>query len=150
MSSGMALQRGDIIIASFPFTDLKNSKRRPAVVLAVNSRPDDVVMAFISSVVPTHLGPYDILLSPSDADFSQSGLKVSSVVRLNKLATVDRRLLTRRIGFLSVNRIQLVDQKLTQALGIAVEYFYQQENERLRHILHTEGVEALLTELKDR
>ncbi|MCB0063154.1 MAG: type II toxin-antitoxin system PemK/MazF family toxin [Caldilineaceae bacterium] len=149
MSTGAALHRGDIVIASFPFTDLSNNKRRPAVVLAVNSRSDDVVMAFVSSVVPTQLEPYDLLLSPSDTDFWGSGLKVSSVVRLNKLATVERRLLTRRIGSLSVARMRLVDQKLTQALGIAVEYFYRQEYERLRHILHTKGIEALLTELKD-
>lgn len=66
-------QRGDLILVRFPFTDLSGSKRRPAIVLA--EYPPDIVVAFISSVLPTVLEPADILLQPSTPHFSATGLK---------------------------------------------------------------------------
>lgn len=147
MSARAVLRRGDVVIATFPFTDLSSSKRRPAVVLTINTNTNDVILAFISSVVPTRLAPFDIALSPSDAEFAQSGLKVPSVIRLNKLATVEQRLLTRRIGSLTTNLVHLLDQKLVHALGIAIGPFLDQEHERLRNIFNTQGAEAVMLDL---
>ncbi len=81
-------QRGDIVLIHFPFTDLSGGKRRPAVVLAEYS--PDVVVAFISSVMPAALAPSDVLLQPTVS----TGLKKVSVLRSHKIATLEQGLVT--------------------------------------------------------
>jgi mRNA interferase MazF len=41
------MQKGDIVLIPFPFTNLKETKKRPAVVLYTNKQ--DVIVAFITS-----------------------------------------------------------------------------------------------------
>lgn len=96
------LQRGDVVIATFPFTDLSGSKRRPALVLATTIPNSDIILAFTSSIIPTVAKFYELPLTLADADFAQTGLKVPSILRLDKLVTLDRPLITRRIGKLSM------------------------------------------------
>ena len=48
----MAYRQGDIVLASFPFTDLTSSKRRPALVLSpdsFNAAGEDLVLAAVTS-----------------------------------------------------------------------------------------------------
>jgi mRNA interferase MazF len=148
MSASPSLLRGEIVLTVFPFTDLSGSKRRPAVVLAVNADHPDVILAFISSVLPTHSAAADLLLLPADPDFPQSGLKVPSVIRLNKLATLDRQLITRRIGTLTAQRLQRLDEKIVTVLGVDLELFYRQERQRLQQLFSQQGMQALLESLQ--
>lgn len=113
-------QKGDVILIRFLFTDLSGSKRRPAIVLAVY--PPDIIVAFISSVIPSVLGSSDILLQPSSPYFSASGLKKESVIRLRKLATLEQTLVTRRLGKLDQRLIKDVDKALADGLGIDVSH----------------------------
>ncbi len=99
------MQKGDIILIPFPFTDLTGNKNRPAVVL-VSSRLD-VVVAFISTQIQRQENE-DLLLVAS----RQNGLKKDSIVKLRKLATVDKVLAIGRIGVLSDNDMALLDEKL--------------------------------------
>ena len=53
------MKKGDLLSVEFPFTNMQQLKRRPALVLAVEA--SDVTVAFIT----TSLGagqPYDVLL----------------------------------------------------------------------------------------
>ena len=113
-------QRGDIILVRFPFTDLSGSKRRPGVVLA--EFPPDIVVAFISSLIPNMLELSDVLLQPSSPYFSATGLKKESVIRLRKLATLEQTLVTRRLGKLNQGLIKDVDKALLNGLGIDVNH----------------------------
>ncbi len=45
----MSLVRGDIVLVSFPFTDLTARKVRPAVIVSPDPQGLDVLVAFISS-----------------------------------------------------------------------------------------------------
>ena len=52
MPSTTRYKRGDIVLVSFPFTDLSSSKRRPALVVSPDSFNDtmqDLVLAAITS-----------------------------------------------------------------------------------------------------
>ena len=135
------LQRGDVVIAAFPFTDLSATKRRPALVLAATTL--DVILAFISSVLPATFKSNEIPLIPTDTDFIQTGLKVPSILRLDKLATIDKQLITRRIGKLSKERLQAVDDRLIQVLGIDLKRFQQADRRLLAEVMYTQGIEAL-------
>ncbi|MEA2739664.1 MAG: mRNA interferase MazF [Acetobacteraceae bacterium] len=84
---------GSMFLARFPFTDLSGEKRRPALVVSHdNDRRSDLVVCFITSVQRS--GP-DMAAIPTTAG---TGLKVPSVVRFDKLATLDRSVIAGKIG----------------------------------------------------
>ena len=84
---------GSIVLARFPFTDLSGEKRRPALVISRdNDRRTDLVVCFITSVPRS--GP-DIAPLAATAE---TGLKVPSLVRFDKLATLDRSVIAGKIG----------------------------------------------------
>ena len=94
------LARFDIVLVAFPFTDGPNVKPRPAMVICLSERHQDVLLAFISSRV-AGLANRDELDIPADhPQFSQSGLKVSSRCRLSRMTTLAMPLIKRRIGSL--------------------------------------------------
>ena len=81
------------MLARFPFTDLSADKRRPALVVSRdNDRRDDLIVAFITSV--SRQGPDMASLEPDPG----TGLKVSSVVRFDKLATLDRSVIVGKLA----------------------------------------------------
>jgi mRNA-degrading endonuclease toxin of MazEF toxin-antitoxin module len=45
----MTLSKGDIVLTQFPFTDLSQTKLRPAVILWVDLAKDEITLCFISS-----------------------------------------------------------------------------------------------------
>jgi len=63
-------------LTNFPFTDLSSFKRRPALVISkVSSEKGDVIVAFISSVIPDKLSETDFVLNTEHKDFTGTGLK---------------------------------------------------------------------------
>ena len=82
---------GGIVLTRFPFTDLSGDKRRPALVVSRdNDRRPDRVVCFITSIQRT--GP------DMAAAIAGTGRKVQSVVRFEKLATLDRSVIAGRLG----------------------------------------------------
>lgn len=114
----MTLNKGDIVLLPFPFTDLRTIKVRPAVVLWVDTTGYDVTSCFISSQNVTILNPEEFLLDPSDSDFQITGLRIASKVRVTRVVTVERGLITKRIGKLSDTYIQQLNTVLQQALQL--------------------------------
>ena len=88
-----SFETGDIVSVEFPYSDLQGRKRRPGLVLSGDD--EDLLLARITT--RPALGEGEVAL----ADWSGAGLPKPSTVRLTKLATVDRRLVLRRIGRLS-------------------------------------------------
>src|SRR5215475_3289858 len=93
------MRPGEIFLAKFPFGDIPGMKLRPVLLLTgpVGSVPE-VVVAYISSVVPPNLLPSDLMLDPATPEFRSSGLKVLSTLGLHKLATIHTSSLVRRLG----------------------------------------------------
>ena len=84
-------KQGDIIYIPYPFTDLSATKKRPAVIISkVNSNKQDVIVAFISSIIPHQAENTDYVLNISDKDFSETGLKKKSIFKMDKLATLEK------------------------------------------------------------
>lgn len=99
------MPKGNIVLIPFPFTDLSGNKLRPALILAENSL--DVTVSFITTQLQWQ-EPTDILLQP----LAQNGIKRSSLVRLSKIATVDRNLIVGIIGSIFPAQITELNQKL--------------------------------------
>lgn len=93
------IHRDEIYLASFPFGDTAGMKLRPVLTLTgPMGTHGEVLVAYISSVVPASLLPTDILLDPTTFEHSQTNLKTKSVLRLHKLATIHQRTMVRRLG----------------------------------------------------
>jgi len=105
------MEKGDIVLIPFPFTDLKGNKNRPALVL-INSDLD-ITLAFISTQLKWK-EETDILLKPT----KNTGLKKESLLRLSKLATIDKNLALGRIGRLDANNLKQVNINLIKLLKL--------------------------------
>jgi mRNA interferase MazF len=106
-------------LGSFLFGDVPGMKLRPVLLLTgpIGSIPE-VLVAYISSVVPTTLLSTDIVLDPSVAEHTLTKLKAKSVLRVHKLATIHQSSLTRRLGNLSPNASHEVREKLRSLLNL--------------------------------
>jgi len=108
--------KGKIVLVPFPFTDLTEAKLRPALVVYEGVK--DVVMAFISSKVPSELSEADILITKDRVSFRKAGLKVDSVIKLDKIATVLKDLIVGELGELDEELRKEVNQRLKKILEL--------------------------------
>ena len=107
-----------IVLTRFPFTDLTSTKRRPAVVLTKRkSHSTDVIVAFISSVLPAYPEATDFIFEDTHPDFGTSGLKHSSVFKMDKIATLDSGIFVGELGEVS----DAVFEQLKNCLRIALD-----------------------------
>ncbi len=87
------IQRGDVIIVDFPFTNTGQSKVRPAVVVQ-NDRDNQKIRKTIIAMVTGNLrrrgDPSHLPVDPNDADGVGSGLNFPSLVSCNNLFTVEQ------------------------------------------------------------
>ena len=103
----------------FPFTDLSAVKYRPAVILTPDPMGPDVVVAYLSSVIPDGSLPVShVLVADDHQEFRETGLKRTSVIRLDKLMTLSRFLMRRRLGRLGPILLASLDARLRAALGL--------------------------------
>ncbi|MEY4747372.1 MAG: hypothetical protein RLZZ416_421 [Candidatus Parcubacteria bacterium] len=84
--------KGRLVLVPFPFTDLSGQKVRPALVLYV-SRGEDCIVAFVSSI-STKRGPFDVPIRATKAN----GLKVDSVIKVDKVATLQKLIVLGELG----------------------------------------------------
>ena len=107
------------MLVPFPFTNLAGRKVRPAVMISPDPQHDDVLVVFISSVIPNRLSPTDWLVPADHPEFSMTGLKQTSVLKANKLLTLHRSLIRRRLGHLGPKTQAELDQRLLRTVGLA-------------------------------
>jgi mRNA interferase MazF len=108
---------GDIVLIRFPQTDLQLGKLRPALIVAVApGRHADLLLALISSRIYQSVANFDEIINTSDADYAETGLKVRSIVRLGRLATVESSVINARLGHISASRLQQVRSRLVDWL----------------------------------
>ena len=105
------MKKGSVILIPFPFTDLSGSKVRPAVVLT-NSELD-VTICFITSEMKWRT-EYDVPVFPTYSN----GLKVPSLIRVNKIATIDTALILGELGELSNDEIDELNKGLKKLLQL--------------------------------
>ena len=109
--------RGDIVLAKFPFTDRQGAKLRPVLVLARVPGPhDDYLVLFISSQVRLAVAGVDVVLGPQHPAFARSGLKLPSVLRIGKVATISDALIIGPLGLIGDPLLSDVVWRLTRLL----------------------------------
>ncbi len=85
----------DIILVPFPFTNLKQTKKRPALIVSPEeyNTQSDIVIAFITSNLNLEyrFGDYKI------KKWSESNLLKPSIIRM-KFATINKSIVIRKLG----------------------------------------------------
>jgi mRNA interferase MazF len=110
---------GDVVLTRFPFTDLTGASLRPAVVVSYGQIGQDLVLTAISSVVRGTPARTDYTLETTNPGFALlTGLRVTSVIRMHKLAAVERSVIVHRLGRLGPQLEAAVDRLLRMVLGL--------------------------------
>ena len=100
--------KGDVVVP-FPFSDLTQSKRRPALVIS-KLEGDDLILCQITS--QSIKDSYAVSLE--DKDFKTGSLKQSSNIRPNRIFTADNHIVLYKVGNLKI-------EKLTEIIEAVVE-----------------------------
>ena len=85
------IESGSIVLLKFPFTDNMNYKRRPALVIK-DLEDGDILVCRITSKI--YKSKYDIYLN----DWLKFGLKLPSVIRIHKMATLEKDMIESIMG----------------------------------------------------
>ncbi|MBC8485477.1 MAG: type II toxin-antitoxin system PemK/MazF family toxin [Bacteroidetes bacterium] len=102
-----------IVLVPFPFDDFSAAKVRPAICLTnYIGNYDHIVIAFISTKIPTEPLETDIIIKKGSVGFKQTGLIISSVIRIHKLVTIPKSIIKRELGQLDEVLQKEVEQKI--------------------------------------
>lgn len=103
--------KGDIVVIPFPFSDLSQSKRRPALVLNV-LQGNDLILCQITSkrIKDNYAIPID------QSDFASGSLNQESNIRPNRLFTADNQIVLYRIGNIKKIKLDHVINKIVEII----------------------------------
>ncbi len=104
--------KGDVVIVPFPFSDLSQAKRRPAL-LVTSLTGDDLILCQITSQAKTDR--YAVAIT--NADFSNGGLNKNSNIRPNRLFTADKGIILYKPGNLKSKKLKTVVNKIIEIIG---------------------------------
>ena len=116
----MIYKKGDIVVVKFPFVlkeEAQQQKGRPALVISndkVKKRYKDIILAAITSHIPTTIMEAEIILDPGDV----TGLLKRSLLRLDFIMTIPEELISRKIGELPEELMSEVEKRLRIIFGI--------------------------------
>ena len=107
------LEFGTIVLVPFPFTDYRAIKVRPALVVSKSDRMSrDVVLCFITSRIDQK-NFNTLSLKPNE----KNGLKLPSMVRFDKIATVERSIILGELGRMDPAILRKHQQKFFEVFG---------------------------------
>jgi mRNA interferase MazF len=105
------IETGTIVLLKFPFADGINYKRRPALVLK-DLEDGDLLVCRITSKI--YKSKYDIYLD----DWLKFGLKLPSVIRVHKMATLEKDMVETIMG--------KIDEMILDKVKSCVMYIFQE------------------------
>ena len=103
--------KGDVVVVPFPFSDLTEAKRRPALVLAELDGEDRILCQITSrQFTDRYAVPID------ESDFEEGSLRRTSIVRPNRIFTADRKIILYRAGHLKSDKINEIATRIIDIL----------------------------------
>jgi mRNA interferase MazF len=111
------IREGQIVLFRFPYSDRKEAKLRPALVIRkLPGAYEDWLICMITSQLSQEEASFDEIISEGDNDFIGSVLKFSSLIRVGRLAVVNKAILVGTIGEISVDRLTRIKYRLSDWL----------------------------------
>ena len=101
--------KGDVVVIPFPFSDLSQAKRRPALVVT------DLISEYLILCQITSQNVSDkYAISLNDGDFQSGSLKRKSNIRPNRIFTADANIILYKIGHVKNDKLDEVINKIIQ------------------------------------
>jgi mRNA interferase MazF len=109
------IREGMVVLVPFPHAETDAAgKVRPAVVIRrLPGGYDDWLICMLSSQIAQAIEGFDDVITEDADDFAESGLKVSSVVRVTRLAVCHDSLMLGSIGHIADARLLRIRQRLS-------------------------------------
>lgn len=104
--------KGEVVVVPFPFSDLTDAKRRPALVVA-QLQGSDLILCQITSV--DRGAPYAIALT--EGDFVSGALHHPSFICTNRIFTGEATLVHRSIGHITKKKLAEVTETIIDILN---------------------------------
>ncbi len=98
---------GQVVLASFPFSDLTSKKLRPCLIIGI-AEFNDVVLCQITS---QQYGSKRAV-SLHTSDFKEGSIIQDSYIRPDKLATLDRKMIKQTLGAVTGSKLNEVKNVL--------------------------------------
>lgn len=102
---------GEIFLLKFPYSEGLREAKRPAILLAETDK-EDIVVSKVTST--DKRGKYDIVIN----NWKSVGLLYPSVIRIDKLATLSKSRIYRKLGKLDNSYSTLIKNKIKQLFKI--------------------------------
>lgn len=109
------MNEGDVVLTPFFQVDGKK-KNRPAIVLRIMPPFADLLVCGVSRQLRQRVPDFDEVISAADADFTSSGLREASLVRLGFLAVLPAAEFLGEIGSVSPERHRRLLSRLANYL----------------------------------
>ena len=112
----VALAASRVVLVRFPFSDLSQTKLRPAIVLAGVDRGDWILCQVTSR---PYTDPLAITLD--DSSFASGSLRVVSYARPGKLFTANHSLIVAEVGSLKLDAFGQIIKAIVRILETSLE-----------------------------
>ena len=110
MISGTQYKQRDILLVPFPFSDLTETKQRPVLVLSkdiYNQSSEDIVTCGITS----NLLEKKFAITITQKDLDEGFLIKTSNIRVDKLFTLEKSIVRKKIGKISQKTFEKVKEE---------------------------------------
>ncbi len=102
---------GEIVVLEFPFSDLIQFKRRPALIIKI-PRGEDLIICQITATSKEKSVEIPLI----NKDFDKRGLKKDSFVRIDKITTIKNTRIKYKIGSLKSEKFKEILEKICDFL----------------------------------
>ncbi|MCJ8166102.1 type II toxin-antitoxin system PemK/MazF family toxin [Pontibacter sp. E15-1] len=111
----MRYRRGDVVRVPFPFTDLSDAKKRPALIISNDSInvTGDYLMMMVTSKVKSD----DLSIGISDSDYTFEPLELPSSARVHKIFLCHESLIIKKDSAVTDDFMSRVVSKLNNLIS---------------------------------
>ena len=121
MTSTIKCRRGDIILVYYPFSDMSQQKKRPALVVSRdedNDRLENLILVPLTSYKGYSLELTHTLLHKNSKEGKLAGIQTDSVVKCEGIVSLSKKFVDKCIEKLGEGFMKNVDTCLKTALGM--------------------------------
>ena len=106
------MKAGDVVLCEF--VQVNDFKARPALILKIVPPYDDFLVCAISTQLQNQVEGVDEIIEIKDADFTRTGLKATSLVRVTMVQTLMREEIFGKMGEISPRRLERICRNLAR------------------------------------